>query len=295
MRGRWGAALLALALLAACAGDDDGAGRTPTTAPGEAPPTSLAEAGPAATSGGGAGATTGAPTEQATAGGGGPTPSAPASVTPLPPGGVGALAGPLLRPGHGDRIVVEVRAQAGAEPRSETLQELVAMLREVSGKTVVVDGIDPLPGSAQSWTSSAIVRAGDGAAERSQGGTQVVLRLLFVRGTFDGDDSVLGVAVRGDLAAVFSDQVARTSGLLTSSAVVEHAVTIHEVGHLLGLVDLAIDTGRDDPDHPGHSTNQDSVMYWAVESDLVGQVLGGGIPTELDAQDRADLARIRSG
>jgi hypothetical protein len=36
-------------------------------------------------------------------------------------------------------------------------------------------------------------------------------------------------------------------------------------------------------------------MYWAVESDLIGQLLDGGIPNDFDAQDRADLARIRQG
>ena len=205
------------------------------------------------------------------------------------------MAGPLLRPGNGNRIVVEVRAQSGAQPRSATLDHLLGVLRQVSGKSVVVDGIDALAGGAQQWTSSSIALAADRAADHGQGGTQVVLRLLFVHGTFEGDDSVLGVAVRGDVAAVFTDQVDTTGGLLTSPAVVEDAVTTHEVGHLLGLVDLAIDTGRDDAKHPGHSTSQDSVMYWAVESDLIGQVLGGGIPTDFDAQDRADLARIRSG
>jgi hypothetical protein len=190
---------------------------------------------------------------------------------------------------------VEVRAQSGAEPRAATLDHVVAVLRQVSGKTVVVDGVDALGGGAQSWTSSSIAQAADRAAEQGQGGTQVVLRLLFVHGSFEGDDSVLGVAVRGDVAAVFIDQVAAASGLFGSSAVVEDAVTMHESGHLLGLVDLALDTGRDDPQHPGHSANKGSVMYWAVESDLIGQVLGGGVPTDYDAQDRADLARIRAG
>jgi hypothetical protein len=188
-----------------------------------------------------------------------------------------------------------VRAQSGAEPGSATLDHLRSVLRAVSGKSVVVDGIDALADGPAAWTAGSIVRAADGAAAFAQGGDQVVLRLLFVRGTYEGDGSVLGVAVRGDVAAVFTERVEVAAGLFSSPTVVEDAVTVHEVGHLLGLVDLVIDTGRADPDHPGHSTNEGSVMYWAVESDLVGQVLGGGIPTDFDAQDRADLARIRGG
>jgi hypothetical protein len=74
-------------------------------------------------------------------------------------------------------------------------------------------------------------------------------------------------------------------------------VATHELGHLLGLVDLVLDTGREDPEHPGHSRSRDSVMFWAVESDLIGSLLGGGPPTVFDAADRADLVAIgrRSG
>ena len=290
MRRRLGPALLVLALLVACGDDDDGS--TTTTGPGADPTTSATAttattaAGPPAATGGGAG--TGGTTA------GSPETTAAPAATAIDPGGVGDLAAELLRPGNGNRIVVEVRAQAGAEPRAAALDHLIGVLRQASGKTVVEDGIDPLPEGGPRWTAGSIARAADAAADHRQGGTQVVLRLLFLHGTFDGDDSVLGVSVRGDVAAVFTEQVDRAGGLLTAPAVVEDAVTMHEAGHLLGLVDLAIDTGRDDPEHPGHSTNQRSVMYWAVESDLIGQVLGGGIPTDFDAQDRADLARIRS-
>jgi hypothetical protein len=292
---RLGPALFALALLVACGGDDDGSGSS-TTLAGPSPSPSVSEtATGAGTTQPASGGNVGSSTSGGTTGGEPATDTTVATSGALAPGGVGGLAGPLLRPGNGNRIVVEVRAQAGAAPRSATLEALLGVLRQVSGKSVALDGVDPVPGGAQQWTPASIARAADGAAEHGQGGTQVVLRLLFVHGTFEGDDSVLGIAVRGDVAAVFTDQVASASGVLTSSADVEEAVTIHEVGHLLGLVDLAIDTGRDDPGHPGHSTNQHSVMYWAVESDLIGQVLGGGVPTDFDAQDRADLARIRAG
>jgi hypothetical protein len=63
----------------------------------------------------------------------------------------------------------------------------------------------------------------------------------------------------------------------------------------MGLVDLFIDRGRDDPEHPGHSTNRSSVMYWAIESGLVTEVLSGPPPERFDDDDRADLAAIRSG
>ena len=214
---------------------------------------------------------------------------------PIPSLPVGQLAPYLLGPGNGDRIVVELRAQSGAEPTAATMDHLVRLLRDASGKEVLVDGPDALGGTGQAWTAGSLNALADRSAQLPQGGRQVVLRLLFLQGTFEGDSGVLGVAVRGDVAAVFSDQVAAAAGLLVASAVVEDAVSVHELGHLLGLVDLVLGTGRGDPEHPGHSRNRRSVMYWAVESDAISQLLGGGIPNEFDTDDRADLATIRRG
>jgi hypothetical protein len=287
-------AVLALVLIAGACGEggDREATRT-TVASGPVTTAGAPGAGttsPSAPSGGDAGSS---PTS--TGGGAVAAPPTTRAQGALDPGGVGGLAAALLRPGHGDRVVVEARAQSGAAPAAGALDHVVRVLREASGKAVSVDGVDPLSGGAREWTARSIVAAAESARQHGQGGTQVTLRLLFLRGTFEGDDSVLGVAVRGDVAAVFSDRVDDAASLLVASSTIEDAVTVHEVGHLLGLVDLAIDTGRDDPSHPGHSTNERSVMHWAVESDLISQVLGGGVPTDFDAQDRADLARIRAG
>jgi hypothetical protein len=290
---RRGSAALALVLLSTACGDGDANDATGTTVPGGVVTTSSAP-GAGTTAAPGNGPPDPAQVGSSTTAGGGATPP-PTANAALAPGGVGDLAAALLRPGHGNRIVVEVRAQSGAAPAAGTLSHLARVLRDASGKAVVVDGVDGLGGGARAWTAASVAAAADAAAEHEQGNTQVALRLLYLRGTFEGDDSVLGVALRGDVAAIFSDGVDAAGSVVVSSATIEDAVSVHEIGHLLGLVDLAVDTGRDDPSHPGHSTNERSVMYWAVESDLVTQVLGGGVPTELDAQDRADLARIRAG
>jgi hypothetical protein len=96
--------------------------------------------------------------------------------------------------------------------------------------------------------------------------------------------------VVGDVGSVRAHVAA---GLLGDPDRVELAVATHELGHLLGLVDLVLHTGREDPEHPGHSPDRESVMIWAVETDLVTTLLGGGPPTDFDAADRADLSAIR--
>jgi len=293
MRGRLALALLAALLLVAGCGDDD-SDAGPTTSTGGTVTTVGSGVGTTdPTTATGADGGTPATATHAASTGGPPASTAPPRAAALKPGAVGQLAPALLKPGNGNRIVVEVRAQDGAPPAQGTIDHVVNVLRDASGKTVAVDGTGRVGGGAQAWTAASIAAAADSVSLHPQGGAQVAMRLLFLHGTFEGDDSVLGVSVRGDVAAVFSDQVDAAAGILVSPRVVEDAVTIHEVGHLLGLVDIVLHSGRADPAHPGHSTNRHSVMYWAVESDVISQLLDGGIPNQFDAQDKADLATIR--
>lgn len=290
------AAVLLAASLTGCGGDDDGSSAT-----GDVTDTSAAA--PGATDGvgdsDGPGSTrAGSPPTTVGGGSGGGSTSTTAAPPPLIEVGslpVGGVAAALLQPGRGDRVVLEVRAQEGAEPAGATIDRIVDELAAASGKDVVVDGPDRIGGGAVEWTQSQVIAAARSAAQIESGRVQVVLRLLFLRGSFEGNSGVLGVAVAGDVAAVFSDQVERAAGLLVSPAVVEDAVSMHEIGHLLGLVDLVLGTGRGDPEHPGHSRNNRSVMYWQIESDLITQLLDGGIPRDFDADDRAELAQIRAG
>ena len=65
-----------------------------------------------------------------------------------------------------------------------------------------------------------------------------MLTLLYLRGGFAENERAVGVAVRGDVAAVFAERVDEAAGVFGDRSAVEDAVTMHEVGHLLGLVDL---------------------------------------------------------
>ncbi|MDE0803341.1 MAG: hypothetical protein OSA99_08460 [Acidimicrobiales bacterium] len=291
------AALMTACLVAACgvdaateraatttseAGTDGTAGSGGGTAlPGSSAPT---------TAGSGAVTTTdtSAPSPTAT----GPDTTAAAPATPLvpTPGAVGAFGPWYLGDDGSASVVIEVRSQSGAEPTAATIDRIRGVLADVSGKRVSTTG-GVVPGAGRQWTA-ADIRAEADRTGPSQSAESGVLTLLFLRGGLAGSDSTIGVAVRSDVAAVFSDRVDDAAGLLTSSARIETAVTTHEVGHLLGLVDLVLATGREDPEHPGHSRNTGSVMYYAVESTLVGDILGGGPPVDFDRADLDDLRAI---
>jgi hypothetical protein len=204
----------------------------------------------------------------------------------------GSFAPGILAPSHSSAVVVEVRTQSSADPRQETIDHVVSVLGDASAKPVNVVQGPGVGGGAQRWSADDLRSTADAGA--AQGNGRAVIHLLFVHGSFGGDDSVLGVAVRGDAAAIFTDQIDGASTPLVGAGGIEVAVVTHEVGHLLGLVDLFLHTGRQDPDHPGHSTNSKSVMFWAVESNLVADLLQGGPPKDFDTADLADLETIRS-
>jgi hypothetical protein len=294
---RWLAVALACALVAAGCGDDaDTGSNVPALEPGATAPL----AGDPATT-----APTASPSGGDQPGDSGATQPPDVEVSDPPAAGppatvsgnvdVGQLAPFILRPDQGSRIVIELSAQDSAAPGSGTLSHLTSVLRDVSGKQTSVDGPRAVAGPARSWTATELRQLADDVARTGQGDGTAVIRLLFLHGDLGGDDSVLGVAVRGDVAAIFIDQVRASAGVLGSPAPLEDAVTMHEVGHILGLVDLVLTTGRGDPEHPGHSRNSGSVMYWAVESSLVTQLLGAGPPRDFDDADRADLETIRGG
>jgi len=206
---------------------------------------------------------------------------------------VGSLAAAYLRPDGPASLLVEVRSQAGAGPRSGAVDRIASVLRQVSGKPVSVVSGSSVPGEGRAWTADELRGLAD--AGTAQSPERAVLRLLFLHGGFAESERAMGVAVRGDVAAVFATRVDEATGAFADPATVEDAVAMHEVGHLLGLVDLVLDTGRDDPENPGHSTNRGSVMYHAVESTLLGSILQGGPPRDFDEADLADLGRIRAG
>lgn len=218
------------------------------------------------------------------------------SVTQLDATGPpGSFAPGLLSPARSSAVDVEVRAQSSAEPRQQSIDHVVSVLGNVSGKPVRSVAAGSISGSARSWTADDLKAVADESRAVQQGGGHAAIHLLFVHGTMGGDNSVLGVAVRGDTAAIFVDRINASATPIVGSSGIETSVVTHEVGHLLGLVDLYLHTGRQDAEHPGHSTDQNSVMYWAVESDLVADLLQGGPPREFDDADLADLKTIRDG
>ena len=65
----------------------------------------------------------------------------------------------------------------------------------------------------------------------------------------------------------------------------------------MGLVNIVYQSlvEHEDPDHPNHSNNDESVMYWAIESTNIRNIISGDLPTEFDQDDLNDLTDMKTG
>lgn len=219
------------------------------------------------------------------------------AVTGNDAGPLGANAQLYLR-GDVPALTIEVDAVEGREPSGEALGHLRSTISGVSDKSDVSQRPVETFGSTGERYSRGDLAALE-EAHRDTGSTSdaASLYVLVVNGEFAGNPNALGVAYSASAFAVFRDKIESAAGLVGSPSTVERAVVVHELGHLLRLVNIGYDSPRDreDPEYPNHSQNRDSVMFWAVESDLISQVLGGPPPDTFDDADRADLEDIKAG
>jgi hypothetical protein len=75
------------------------------------------------------------------------------------------------------------------------------------------------------------------------------------------------------------------------------AVTIHELGHLFALVNIGYHSHIDheDPKHPHHSTDKQSVMYYEIDQRHLLQQFVAGPPQDFDSDDESDLRGLADG
>lgn len=206
--------------------------------------------------------------------------------------------------------IVEIDTVRGKEPPGAALTLLQQRLEEVANKPDGIelrkdDTLDPRGGV---WTQEDVLAASGRHKDVATGGNTVSLHLLFVDGQYE-QGNVLGATyhrARGDGTVtssgpivIFSDTIKDTAcppplGICLNENAIWQAVLVHEFGHAMGLVDLGAPMQRDheDDENPGHSTNSNSVMYYAVETIDVVNVFQGGPPTAFDADDKADLCAL---
>ncbi|HLF16876.1 MAG TPA: hypothetical protein VI796_05540 [Candidatus Thermoplasmatota archaeon] len=203
-----------------------------------------------------------------------------------------------LRDSTYTRWVIEMDYVEGERPSDDVLnllqQRMAALAHKPDG--VAVERGDELDATGDVWTAESLRELSRDHRTVDTGGSTVATHVLFLDGSYTDEDA-LGVTLGHGLVAIFSERVREVCPALAvppclyTAEDILRAVVVHEFGHVLGLVNngVPMQTDHEDEGHPGHSDSPDSVMYWAVETADVLQRLSGGLPTQFDANDRADL------
>ena len=206
--------------------------------------------------------------------------------------------------------VIEVDIIEGQAPPGGVLDfvrtRLAGVVSKPDGVEIRID--DTLPARGGTWSQKDVLDYSGAHFDTDTSGNTVAIHLLFVDGTYDqgnvlgatfSRESSSGQVVETGPIVIFSDVIRDGCALLCldDSEPQFRAVTTHEFGHAMGLVDNGIDMVRPheastcgNPPQPdeGHSSNPRSVMNCDVETTGIFNI-GGGPPTEFDSDDRADL------
>lgn len=184
--------------------------------------------------------------------------------------GLGKSANDLLSAGKYTALVIQVQYMGGYALDSATLTNVTSYLGKLCNK----------PGGI-SITQTPIAATGDtlnvdkvAILERQfrtayTGGTTLALYVMVTDG-YDNSLNVLGFAYRNTSICLFGKNVFDHSGSAgeVTRVSLESSVLEHELGHLLGLVNLGspMVTPHQDTANGNHCTNPNCLMYWAIET-----------------------------
>jgi hypothetical protein len=204
-----------------------------------------------------------------------------------------------IRDDEYSRLEFEVDSVAGLEPRDGASAPVLAALGRSVDKSggIALRADGELEPHAEDfvWTFAELSALAQRSFEDRSDSGRISIHMLFVDGHYEGDSDqgvVLGVAWEHRHIAMFKDNITRscnsrsTLGLLDPAACqrAEAAVWLHEVGHVLGLVDNGlpmVQNHRDpDPAHGRHDADPACVMYWAYDGDaavdaVLSNLVGG--------------------
>lgn len=207
---------------------------------------------------------------------------------------VGASANEILGSSKYSSLKIEVQYMTGFTPDATALNYLQSMVtglvNKPGGVTIVTKEIPVSGNTTLSVDNVETIERNNRTAFTS--GSEIALYILYTNGNYT-DNNVLGIAYKNTSVVLFGKKINDNSGGLGQASRTKLVATVaeHEMGHLLGLVNLGspMQTAHMDASHSSHCNNSNCLMYYASEtSDILGFLITGNIPT-LDANCRADL------
>jgi len=207
---------------------------------------------------------------------------------------VGASANDLLASSKYTSVKIEVQYMTGFVPDAAALNHLQAVLGSLVHKPSGINIVTrEVPASANTVLSvNDVIEIEKNNRTAFTSGSELALYVLYTNGSYS-DNNVLGVAYRNTSVVLFGKKIQDNSGGIGQASRTKLVATVseHEIGHLLGLVDIGspMQSNHKDAAHGNHCNNSSCLMYYASEtSDILGFLVTGNIPS-FDANCVTDL------
>lgn len=206
---------------------------------------------------------------------------------------VGQSAKALLSSNTYTSLTLEIQYAPGMKPQDASINNLVNFLNSYLNKPGGITIAQKQVGSIGVATASTndVVNFTDQNRSVYTDGNNIAVYLYFADADYATKD-VIGISYRNTAIALFEKTIqAKTGGLNQASRVkVESGTLMHEMGHLLGLVNngTPMVKAHEDGSHQGHCSNSNCLMYYAIQTSGLMNALDNSIPG-LDADCINDL------
>jgi hypothetical protein len=207
---------------------------------------------------------------------------------------VGASSNELLAANKYTSLKIEVQYMTGFAPDAPALAHLQSILASLvnkpAGITIVTKEIPASTNTSLSLNQVIDIEKNNRTVFTN--GTELGVYVLYTNGAYS-DPIVLGIAYNNTSVDFFVKKIRDNSGAIGQASRTKLVATVaeHEMGHLLGLVDLGsnMQVAHKDAAHGSHCSNTNCLMYYASETtDILGFLITGNIPS-FDANCKADL------
>lgn len=207
---------------------------------------------------------------------------------------VGASAADLLRDNRYTSLKIEVQYMPGFEPDEKALNNLQWFLIEHlhKPKGVVITTQEIAASRDTVLTLDEVVDIERAHRTAFADKDQLTLYILYTNGYFT-DRNILGWAYRNTSAVLFAKKIWQHAQRddTPDRTILETNVLKHELGHLLGLVNVGtpLQSGHKDDQHGKHCSNRKCLMYYVVDSKNPFRLLLKRQLPELDQECLDDL------